>query len=46
MQRYKAIIGPNLNRTGFGNQQQIMMLGASILNRFTHLGMPDNYRVT
>ncbi len=45
MQRYKSIIGPKLHSRHFDNQQQEMMLGASILNRFTHLGMPNSYRV-
>ena len=45
MQRYKAIIGPKLHSREFKNQQQEMMLAASILNRFTQLGMPDSYRV-
>ena len=45
MQRYKTIIGPKLHSRDFENQQQEMMLGASILNRFTQLGMPDSYRV-
>lgn len=35
MQRYKTIIGPKLHSRDFENQQQEMMLGASILNRFT-----------
>lgn len=45
MHRYKSIIGPKLHSRHFNNQQQEMMLGASILNRFTHLGMPGSYRV-
>ena len=45
MQRYKTLIGPKLRSRDFDNQQQEMRLGASILNRFTHLGMPDSYRV-
>ena len=46
MQRYKAIIGPKLHSRDFNNQQQEMMLAASVLNRFTQLGMPESYRVT
>ena len=45
MHRYKAIIGPKLHSRDFNNQQQEVMLGASILNRFTQLGMPESYRV-
>ena len=45
MQRYKTIIGPKLHSREFDNQQQEMMLAASILNRFTQLGMPKSYRV-
>ena len=46
MNRYKTIIGPKLHSREFNNQQQQeMMLAASILNRFTQLGMPESYRV-
>ena len=45
MQRYQSIIGSKLHSIDFDNQQQEMMLGASVLNRFTHLGMLDSYRV-
>ena len=45
MHRYKTIIGPKLHSRDFNNQQQEMMLAASILNRFTQLGMPESYRV-
>ncbi len=44
MHRYKTIIGPQLHSRDFENQQQEMMLAASILNRFTPLGMPESYR--
>ncbi|WP_240314423.1 hypothetical protein [Vibrio tetraodonis] len=45
MQRYKTIIGPKLHSREFKNQQQEMVLAASILNRFTQFGMPESYRV-
>lgn len=45
MQRYKKIIGNKLHSRKTANQNQEMLLGCSILNRFTHLGMPDSYRV-
>jgi len=45
MQRYKKIIGNKLHSRNFSNQNQEMLLGCSILNRFTHLGMPNSFRV-
>ena len=45
MQRYKKIIGNKLHSRKLKNQSQEMLLGCSILNRFTHLGMPNSYRV-
>ncbi len=44
MHRYKTIIGPKLHSRDFENQQQEMMLAASILNRFTQLGMSESYQ--
>lgn len=46
MHRYKKIIGCKLHSRNFKNQEQEMMLGASILNKFTQLGMPQSYRVS
>ncbi|MGR5230597.1 IS5 family transposase [Photobacterium damselae] len=45
MQRYKKIIGPKLHSRNISNQTQEMLIGCSILNRLTHLGMPNSYRV-
>ena len=45
MQRYKKIIGPKLHSRKFSNQQQEMLIGCGILNRFTQLGMPNSFRV-
>ncbi|MDE1234303.1 transposase [Vibrio aestuarianus] len=45
MQRYKKIIGNTLHSRDFENQSKEMLLGCSILNRFTHIGMPKSYRV-
>lgn len=45
MQRYKKIIGNQLHSRDFKNQRQEMLIGCSILNRFTHFGMPNSYRV-
>ncbi|WP_318452420.1 hypothetical protein [Photobacterium leiognathi] len=42
MHRYKTMIGSKLHSRDFNNQQQEMMLAASILNRFTQLGMPES----
>ncbi|MGF1878937.1 IS5 family transposase [Photobacterium frigidiphilum] len=44
MQRYKKIIGNTLHSREFENQSKEMLLGCSILNRFTHIGMPKSYR--
>ncbi|WP_233902824.1 IS5 family transposase [Vibrio campbellii] len=45
MQRYKKIIGNRLYSRKSSNQAQEMLIGCSILNRFTQLGMPNSYRV-
>jgi hypothetical protein len=45
MQRYKKIIGNILHSRKIENQSKEMLLGCSILNRFTQLGMPNSYRV-
>ena len=45
IQRYKKIIGNQLHSRKLTNQRQEMLIGCSILNRFTHLGMPNSYRV-
>ncbi|MGR6783052.1 hypothetical protein ACU5B6_27010 [Moritella viscosa] len=45
IQRYKKILGNKLHSRNFSNQNQEILLGCSILNRFTHLGMPNSYRV-
>lgn len=45
MRSYQSIMGPKLHRRDVNNQQQEMILDASILNGFTQLGMPDSYRV-
>jgi hypothetical protein len=45
MQRYKKVIGNTLHSREFENQSKEMLLGCSILNRFTKLGMPNSYRV-
>jgi hypothetical protein len=43
--RYKKIIGPMLHTRKLTNQTAEVRLGAKILNKMTHLGMPDSYKV-
>ena len=45
MARYKRIIGPKLRARVFLRQQVEARLGGKILNRMTHLGMPQAYKV-
>lgn len=45
MQRYKRIIGRQLHSRNFKRQKKEMLIGCSILNRFTQLGMPRSNRV-
>lgn len=44
MQRYKRIIGRSMYSRDFDNQKQEAMIGDSILNKMTSLGMPISYR--
>ena len=45
MFRYKQIIGDKLRARALANQQVESRLGCAILNRMTHLGRPDAYKV-
>lgn len=45
MFRYKQIIGDKLRAREWANQQVESRLGCAILNRMTHLGRPDSYKV-
>ena len=45
MFRYKLIIGDKLRAREMANQQVESRLGCAILNRMTHLGRPDSYKV-
>ena len=45
MFRYKQIIGDKLRARAWPNQQVESRLGCAILNRMTHLGRPDAYKV-
>ncbi len=44
--RYKTIIGRRVRSRTFDGQRVEVQLASRILNRMTHLGMPDSYRVT
>src|SRR3989441_6086689 len=43
--RFKTIFGPTLQARHFDQQATELFLKAAALNRMTHLGMPDSYRV-
>jgi len=45
MFRYKQIIGDKRRARGWAHQQVESRLGCAILNRMTHLGRPDSYKV-
>lgn len=44
--RFKKIFGDGLQTRRVGNQFKELLLKASILNRMTHLGMPDSIKIT
>lgn len=43
--RFKTIFGPTLHARAFAQQATELFLKAGALNRMTHLGMPDSYRL-
>lgn len=43
--RVKTIFGPTLSARQFPQQATELFIKAAALNRMTHLGMPDSYRV-
>ncbi|SRR6266487_1278752 len=43
--RFKTLFGPTLQARHFDQQATELFLKAAALNRMTHLGMPDSYRV-
>ena len=43
--RLKTIFGPTLQARGFQHQATELFLKAAALNRMTHLGMPQSYRL-
>ena len=45
MARYQRIIGPKLRARAFLRQQVEASIGCKILNRMTHIGMPEAYKV-
>lgn len=45
IQRYKRILGNNLQSREFSRQKQEVMIGCGILNKMNNLGMPESCRV-
>jgi len=45
MQRYKIIIGNRMHSKDIIRQKNEAIIGASILNKFTAIGMPTSVRV-
>lgn len=43
--RYKRSLGPSLHSKILDRQKTEVRLGAKILNKMTHLGMPESYKV-
>lgn len=43
--RYKQTLGARLHSKKLENQQTEVRIGAKILNKMTHLGMPESYKV-
>jgi len=44
--RLKTLCGPTLRSRQFSQQATELFLKAAALNRMTHLGMPESYRLT
>jgi hypothetical protein len=45
MARFKRIIGPQLQAREWNRQKVEVQIGCAILNRMTHLGMPQSYKI-
>ncbi len=45
IQRYKRILGREMDARKMPNQKQEFMIGCGVLNKMTNLGMPDSFRV-
>jgi len=43
--RFKTLFGPTLRARGFAHQATELFIKTAALNRMTHLGMPDSYRI-
>ena len=44
VQRYQRILGDSMHARVFVNQKQEAMIGCSVINKMTSLGMPASYR--
>ena len=44
MQRYQKILGDTMHARDFDRQKMEAMIGCSVLNKMTSLGMPISYR--
>jgi len=45
MARFKRIIGRQLQAREWERQKVEVKIGCAILNRMTHLGMPQSYKI-
>lgn len=45
MFRFKTIFGDRLNTRDIDNQFKELLVKCAVLNRMTHLGMPDSYKI-
>lgn len=45
MARFKQIVGAQLQAREWKPQQIEVQIGCALLNRFTHLGMPQTYKI-
>jgi hypothetical protein len=45
MARFKRFIGPQLQAREWARQKVEVQIGCAILNRMTHLGMPQSYKI-
>ena len=45
IQRYKRILGNQMQSREMARQKQEAMIGCGVLNKMTSLGMPESYRI-
>ena len=45
IQRYKRILGNNLQSREMDRQKVEAMIGCGVLNKMTSIGMPESYRI-